>query len=128
MALIPAVKQALKIVGRIDNKYNLNKIFIQKYVPPGYRKRANKIVEVAGALGGGYGIVRFIETLYAPETPGNGASVPFQKQPTSRKPYQTRRRQSTRYNPRCPTKPDFSSRSRRSSTREYYSSSKRQYY
>ncbi len=107
MALLPAVKQALKIVGKIDNKYNLNKIFIQKYVPPGYRSRANKIVEIAGALGGGYRIVRFVESLYAPDTPGNGASNFPQKQPrfTSRKPYQTRsgqaRRTSSRYRYKC---------------------------
>ncbi len=79
MPYLPAIKRGLKIAGRIDQKYNLNKIFIQKYVPPGYRKTANKIVDIAGTLGGGYGIVRFIESLYAADTPGNSAPVYQQK-------------------------------------------------
>ncbi len=104
-AIIRAIKEATKIAARIDNKYNLNKIFIQKYVPPGYRSRANKIVEIGGALGGGYGIIRFIESLYAPDTPGNHA-VPLPaktpKQFTSRKSYKTRSGQTNRYRTRCP--------------------------
>ncbi len=98
MALLPALKRGLQIAGRIDQKYNINKIFIQKYFPPSYRTRANKIVDIAGTLGGGYGIVRFVESLYAPDTPGNGAQMlPKKKQyAKTGKSYQTRRRQSVR--------------------------------
>ncbi len=101
MTIIPVLKQAVRIAGKIDRKYNLNKIFIQKYVPPGYRTRANKLVDIAGTLGGGYGIVRFVESLYAADSPGNGAPI-YQKkkqQYTPRKSYQTRRRFSSR---NCP--------------------------
>ncbi len=111
MTIVPVLKQAVRIAGRIDRKYNLNKIFIQKYVPPGYRKSANKLVDIAGLLGGGLGIVRFIESLYAADTPGNGATIPFKKrqQFTTRKSYQTRRRYSRRNPSRCPSprKPDY---------------------
>ncbi len=102
MTIVPVLKQAVKIAGKIDRKYNLNKIFIQKYVPPGYRTRANKIVDIAGSLGGGYGIVRFVESLYAIDSPGN--SAPIQQQRKQRfktsKSYKTRRRRSIR----CPTR------------------------
>ncbi len=101
MALLPALKQGLRIAGRIDQKYNLNKIFIQKYVPPGYRKTANRLVDIAGTLGGGYGIVKFVESLYAPDTPGNSA-IPFKPQKQFRKyrqSYKTRYRRTIRCNP-----------------------------
>ncbi len=66
--------------------------------------------------------------LNAPETPGNGASVPFKKQPPSRKPYQTRNRfADRRITRRCyPNRSNKSSRqssfskSKRSSNRQYY--------
>ncbi len=105
MALIQGLKQGLRIAGKIDRKYNLNKIFIQKYVPPGYRARANKLVDIAGTLGGGYGIVRFLESLYAPETPGNGASIPFKKYAPPGQSYKTRYRYTSRRTTRrdyCP--------------------------
>ncbi len=114
MALLPAVKQGLRLAGKIDRKYNLNKIFIQKYVPPHQRKFANKLVDIAGTLGGGYGIVRFIESLYSPDTPGNGGSIPFQKQRfTTRKSYKTRGRQSVRYGARCRPNDKYGSSRRR---------------
>ncbi len=122
MALIPAIKQGIRIIGRIDRKYNLNKIFIQKYVPPGYRKTANKLVDIAGTVGGGYGIVRFVETLYAPDTPGNDIGIPFQKKqrPQTYKSYKTRGRQTVRFGRRyCPRPESYQSR-RRSSTRKYF--------
>ncbi len=101
MALLPVVKRGLQIAGRIDQKYNINKIFIQKYVPPGYRKTANKIVDIAGTLGGGYGIVRYLESLYADDSPGNAPNGFQQKKirqfTKTSKSYKTRRRQSVCY-------------------------------
>ncbi len=93
MAYGSAIRQGLRIAGKIDRKYNLNKIFIQKYVPPGYRTRANKLVDIAGTLGGGYGIYNFINSLIAEDSPGNSAQIPFKKSKfTSRKSYKTRGR------------------------------------
>ncbi len=101
MALIPALKRGLYLAGRIDKKYNLNKIFIDKYAPPGYRKGLYKLVDIAGTLGGGYGIVRFIESLYAADSPGNGGQIPFKKkQFETNQSYKTRRRPTKQYN-RC---------------------------
>ncbi len=114
MTIVPVLKQALKIAGRIDRKYNINKIFIDKHVPPHLRSPARKLVDIAGTLGGGYGIVRFVESLYAADTPGNGATIPFKrtKQYTSRKSYQTRSGRTRRRGFGCPkpTKSDYYSR------------------
>lgn len=87
-----ALRKALYFAGRIDQKYNINKIFIQKYAPPHYRKRLNKLVDIGGTLGGGYGIYNAINTLIAPDTPGNeNAKIPFQRQrDASYKSYKTR--------------------------------------
>ncbi len=125
MALLSGLKQGLKIAGKIDRKYNLNKIFIQKYVPPGYRSRANKIVDIAGSLGGGYGIVRFIESLYAEDTPGNRATIPFKKQYPSGKPYQTRSRFPIRSSYRNNNFLESCRRQRRTSTSKYHRSNYR---
>ncbi len=109
-----AVKSGLRLAGKIDKKYNLNKIFIQKYVPPGYRKTANRIVDIAGTLGGGYGLYNFVESLYAPSTPGNPNA--FQTKSRQRnatyKSYKTRRRRATSCYPRSTKKqyPDKSYR------------------
>ncbi len=67
---------------------------------------------IAGQIAGGIAQLG----LNAPETPGNGASIPFQKQPPSRKPYQTRnRRSSRRYSRKCiPIRFNKSSRQPRS--------------
>ncbi len=99
MAYGTAIRRGFTIAGKIDKKYNLNKIFINKYVPPGYRKTANKIVDITGALGGGYGLYRFAQSLLAPDTPGNSAPIPFQKQKYAEtsKSYKTRGRQARRY-------------------------------
>ncbi len=93
-AIVPIVKRGLYLAGRIDKKYNINKIFIQKYVPPGYRSTANKIVDIAGALSGGYGIYGFINSLIAPDSPGNSGFPEIQQKQrfTSRKSYKTRLR------------------------------------
>ncbi len=94
MGIVAGLRTGIRLAGKIDRKYNLNKIFIQKYVPPGYRKTANKLVDIAGIVGGGYGIYN---ALIAPDTPGNSATIPFQKQPKTYKPYQTRGRLTTGY-------------------------------
>ncbi len=101
MALLPAIKRGLQIAGRIDKKYNINKIFIDKYAPPHLRKSLNKIVDIGGTLGGGYGIVRFLESLYAPQSPGNPPDGSFSKRnekfTKTGKSYKTRRRRSVCY-------------------------------
>jgi len=96
MAYGTAIRQGLRIAGKIDKKYNLNKIFIDKYFPPGYRKTAHKIVDIAGTFGGGYGLYRFAQSLYAPDSPGNDA-IPEQRfKTTTSKSYKTRSRQPAR--------------------------------
>ncbi len=112
MALSSTIKKAIGIAGRIDQKYNVNKIFVNKYVPPGYRKYINKIFDIAGTVSGGYGLYSFIESLYAPDTPGNGGTIPFKKTKfKTGKSYQARRRR-----PKCPSR----RRRRVSSSRGYY--------
>ncbi len=102
MGYIRAVKTGLRIAGRIDQKYNVNKIFVNKYVPPGYRKLTNRIFDIAGTLAGGYGLYGFINSLIAPDSPGNSAPIPFQKQfPQTYKSYQTRSRRSGRTSYSC---------------------------
>ncbi len=105
MAYGSAIRQGLRIAGKIDKKYNLNKIFIDKYFPPGYRKTAKKIVDYAGAAGGGYGIYNFIQSLNAPDSPGMSAQIPFQRyEPKTRKSYKTRGRQARCYGGRNTSK------------------------
>ncbi len=79
MAYGTAIKRGFQIAGRIDQKYNLHKIFIQKYAPPGYRKTLNKIVDIAGTLGGGYGIYRFITSFKDDNNLNGGNGFPTQK-------------------------------------------------
>ncbi len=89
-----AIKRGFQIAGRIDKKYNLNKIFIDKYAPPGWKPGLRKIVDIAGTLGGGYGIYQFIQSLNAPDSPGNGGFPEIQQRQrfTTRKSYKTRYR------------------------------------
>ncbi len=99
MSVVRGIRTGLKIAGRIDQKYNINKIFVNKYVPPGYRKLTNRIFDIAGTAAGGYGLYGAIQSLIADDSPGNPIGIPqtkFRKQFTSRKPYQTRGRR-----PRC---------------------------
>ncbi len=69
---------------------------MEKYVPPGYRKTANRLIDIAGTLGGGYGIYNFVQSLYAPESPGMSAPIPFSKLSPTNKSYKTRRRSTIR--------------------------------
>ncbi len=109
MAAIAAIKRGIYLAGRIDKKYNINKIFIDKYVPPGYRKSLYKIVDIAGTLGGEYGIVRFIESLYAPDSPGNDIGIPTQRNGfKASSQSKARSRQTSRYSRWC--KPRYQSR------------------
>ncbi len=45
------IRTAIQIAGKIDKKYNINKIFIEKYVPPGYRRYARAAFDIAGTAG-----------------------------------------------------------------------------
>ncbi len=113
MAYGTAIRQGLRLAGKIDSKYNINKIFVQKYVPPGYRKRVSQVFDVAGTLGGGYGIYNLIQSLYAPDTPGNDAQIPFQgPRITSRKSYKTRNRYPVCNNSRYRSRPRYDYRKR----------------
>ncbi len=101
MAYGTAIRQGLRIAARIDQKYNINKIFVQKYVPPGYRNVVNKIFDIVGTAGGGYGLYSGIQSLIAPDSPGNQIAIPQKKLRISyktRTSYKTRRRL-----PRCPS-------------------------
>ncbi len=100
MVYITAIKRGLRIAGRIDQKYNVNKIFVNKYVPPGYRKYVNKIFDIAGLFSGGYGIYSAINSFIAPETPGNGAQIPFKNVVKTYKQNKTRFRSTVCYGPR----------------------------
>lgn len=119
MTIVPVLKQVVRIVGRIDRKYNINKIFIDKHVPPHLRGPARKLVDIAGTLGGGYGLVKFVESLYASDSPGNGASVPYKKFTPARKPYKTRGGFSRRYGTRRAFCPNPDARNRYSNSRRY---------
>ncbi len=101
MAYGSAIRRGLQLAGKIDKKYNLNKIFIDKYVPPGYRKTAYKIVDVTGALGGGLGLYRFAQSLYEDFSEPRSNAIPSQKYISKTyKSYKTRYRFSRRCRPR----------------------------
>ncbi len=84
MAFGTIIRQGLRIAGRIDSKYNINKIFVSKYFPPGYRKSANRIIDIAGSLGGGYGIYN----LLSGDDPEQDNAIPEESQTYQQ--YQTR--------------------------------------
>ncbi len=106
-----AIRQGLRIAGRIDRKYNINKIFVDKYVPPGYRKNVRLAFDVAGTLGGGYGIYNLIQSLYAPDSPGQPSEDGFRQKIQQRKlsktykSYKTRCRPTIRYRSKYSARP-----------------------
>ncbi len=107
MAYGSAIRQGLRIAGRIDQKYNLNKIFIDKYFPPGYRPGAKKLVDLAGVFGGGYGIYQLIQSFYAPTlSTGNGLQTPI---PRNGSKFHKTRRAGTRRNTLRRCRPNFRS-------------------
>ncbi len=111
-----AIRSGLRLAGKIDRKYNINKIFIDKYVPPGSRKLARQIVDIAGIAGGAYGLYQY---LIADDSPGNGASIPFRKLPQTSKSYKTRGRSAVRFRRSC--KPRSYSGFRKRYSRSRYS-------
>ncbi len=60
MAYGAALKRGFQIAGRIDKKYNINKIFIDKYAPPHWKPGLRRVIDIAGTLSGGYGIYGLI--------------------------------------------------------------------
>ncbi len=116
MAYGAAIRQGLRIAGRIDSKYNINKIFIDKYAPPAYRPGLRKFVDIAGTAAGGYGIYNFLSNL-AEDSPGNAVQTPFKKYVTSRKSYQTRSGSTKRYSRRYCKQPRRNSSNRYSRSR-----------
>ncbi len=74
----------MRLTGKIDRKYNINKIFIDKYFPPGYRKTAHKIVDVTGALAGGYGIYGLASSLLDDDDDQDGGPTFFQPSKTNK--------------------------------------------
>ncbi len=99
IAIGRAIRTGIYIAGKVDRKYNINKIFVEKYVPPGYRNIVNKIFDIGLTGSGIYGLYK---ALSAEDSPGNSGQIPFQKQPqtTTSKSYKTRRRQTSRYGTR----------------------------
>ncbi len=80
------VKQGFRTLGRIDRKYNINKIFVEKYVPPGYRQTVRRIFDITGALGGGYYIYSALDTFLNQ----NAVFSPKPKLPKTYSQYKTR--------------------------------------
>ncbi len=76
MSAIRAVRTGLTVLGKIDRKYNINKIFIEKYVPPGYRKLVSRIFDIGITSAG---IVSLYDYLSTPSTDTTGGS-PVQQQ------------------------------------------------
>ncbi len=101
MTITSGIRAGLRIAGRIDQKYNVNKIFVNKYVPPGYRKLTNRAFDIAGTLAGGYGLYQALQSLIADDSPGNPIGIPqqtkFRKRFTSRTSYKTRSRRTVCY-------------------------------
>ncbi len=120
-----AIKQGLRIAGRIDKKYNINKIFVDKYVPPGYRKTVNRIFDIGLTASGGYGIYNAINSLIAEDTPGNRAQIPFKKFTPSYRQSKTRSGRTGRFDSRYSTRQYFHKGSRCPSPRKYKRSSYR---
>ncbi len=117
----PIIRSGLRQVGR--------------YVYQGLRQQ-EKIIDYTYRKTGLYnrGIVRGIKHglaggqiiggglslgLNAPDTPGNGGSIPFQKSSKTRKPYQTRYRRTSRYCPSGTNRFRSDQSRRRSSYRKY---------
>ncbi len=82
-----AIRTGLQIAQRLDRKYNFNKLFVDRYVPPGYKETVNRIFDVTTALGGGYGIYNLLSGNN--QESGNGIS---QAQYDKNNKYQTRNR------------------------------------
>ncbi len=120
MAILPVIKRGLYLAGRIDKKYNINKIFIDKYAPPGYRKTLNRIVDIGATLGGGYGIYNFAQSLIAEDSPGNSAPIPFKKFSKTGKSYKTRGRFPVRSSRRYCKPTNAYRRRRQPSSSKYY--------
>ncbi len=110
VAIGRAVRTGLRIAGKIDRKYNINKIFIDKYVPPGYRKLARTAVD-AGGLGGIFisGASYLMDNAIQK---ANVGSPPYSQ-------YKAYSGQPRRYNSRYKSKDSSYSRCRRSCARKY---------
>ncbi len=91
------ISTAIRILGRIDKKYNVNKIFIEKYVPPGYRKIVGQIYDVGltGAL-----IYNVIDQLTGNNAVPSQINVP--KTDKFSKTYSRNQQYNRRYNKYCP--------------------------
>ncbi len=70
MAIGAALRTGIRIASKIDKKYNLNKIFIDKYVPPGHRQLARRAFDIAG-IGGMVisGISYYYDNAFSPQKP-----------------------------------------------------------
>ncbi len=92
-----AIRTGLRIAGRIDKKYNINKIFIEKHVPPQWRRPAGLAFDVAGLVGTGIAIYSYLT-----ENSNNGILAPQVYEPyATYKQYKTRHRPTRRYRKQC---------------------------
>ncbi len=121
MAISTVIRQGLRLAGKIDRKYNINKIFIEKYFPPNLRQPARRIVDIAGALGGGYSVYGVISNFIDDDglEQDNGFSQTFQPRSKTRPQYKAYSGQSRDYSYRNKNKCPPYNRRRRSSYRKY---------
>ncbi len=121
VAIGAGIRTGFKVLQKIDRKYNINKIFVEKYVPPGYRKTVNRIFDYGLTTAGAISLWEYLNNDQTFQ-PGNNAPIQPRNGFKTGTPYKTRYRQSTRYGSRNPTRcyPNF--QRRRSSPRKYYRS------
>ncbi len=104
-----AITQGLRIAGRIDRKYNINKIFVEKYVPPGYRRYVRAAFDITGSIPIIIGISNYIQSLNAPDSPGRDndsfPQIQPRKLPQTYKSNKTRRRPAVCYPTKRGTRP-----------------------
>ncbi len=113
-----AVKIGLRFVQKVDKKYNLNKIFVDKYVPPGYRKIVNAIYDVAITGGGLYALYEGLTSGTTPDIE-DGFQTPVKYVSKTSPTYKTRYRQSRRYSGRCKPEYRYNRSNRYSNSRRY---------
>ncbi len=76
-----AIRGGLRFARKVDEKYNINKIFVEKYVPPGYRKYAKTAIDIAGGAAPLTYIVDYLSNYSAIQNTGQQAA-PYQQQKT----------------------------------------------
>ncbi len=66
MPIVPIIRQIIATAIKINRKYkyiNINDKFVRKYVPPGYRKSATRIIRISEAVAVGIPIYEGIQEI-----------------------------------------------------------------